>query len=537
LRCAAKAALLAAGLLLAQGGGWGVAGAAAQAVGPEWHRGWSPLLPPLDLPPALPAAPRAPSLLTAPPLRLGLHWTAGNPAGLAWETEDERQEFLFASAGESGEYRRMADPGTRARTASFAGGWQRLPGGTVLAGGITAGRDLLRGGADAGATRPHTSSPHLLVDTSGTSLRQMEVRMDGAAGWEGGGWAVGAALGYEAADTRTEGGGVFRSFRHSLPAASLGGARRLGPVRLGVHARWQGGSEFVSLAPGQEVLRVYRLAGYADPRAVEHTTCCESRTIRSRSQALGGSVAGRLGGAEWVVFGESAALRETQAALLQNDPPTNDWSAEGGTAGAAAAFGALGGRLEVLLDGRYRWLLGESTRHEFAEEGVLYEADESLLRLRGEGRYALAAGWRAGATAFLDRGAARREEFESAVLSDLAVWSYGGAAELAAPVTGAWSAAGSLGVARYVPIGGVPDPVGRNEAFRKYIARDYMVDATPAFAWGAAGTLAWTPGHSSVWLRGEYGSAAPTPTGGVIAETPQGHRASWNVRLGITLGS
>jgi hypothetical protein len=515
----------------------GPAPAAAQTVGAEWHEGWSPLSPLLDVSRPFMAIPRTPSLLTAPRPRVGMHWTAGNPAAMAWETADDRQEFRLGTSEESGAYRRVADPGSRASTHSFAGGWQRLPSGTVLAGGILAGRELLGGGTDANTTRAHTASPHLLVDASGTSLRQVIARMDGAAGWEGGGWGLGVAGGYEAVDTRSEGGGVFRGFRYSVPAAALGVARQLGPVRIGVHGKWQGGYEFVSLSPREEVLLVYRLAGYTEPRAIEHTRCCETRTTSLRTHVGGISAAGRLAGVELVAFGEVAELQERQAAVFENDPPTNDWLASGGTVGGAGSFAVAGGRLDVTLDGRFRWLSGESRQHEFAAEGVIFTADESLLRFRGEGRYALSERWSAGLSGFLDRNTARREERSNRLVSDVSGWMYGGAAEAAGRITGPWRVSGGGGISRYVAAGQVPNPAARNEAFRQYVARDYLMEVSPAMAWSVAGSVARRPpAGRSIWLRGSYGSAKPQVTGAVTAETPQGSRAMWSVALGVALG-
>lgn len=523
---------LAAALLL------GTAPAAAQVDGGSpWREAWSPLLPLADLVHALPAAPRSPGLLSAPAPRSGMHWTAGNPAGLAWEIDVPRQEFLARHARTEGEYRRPLDPASVSTTEIGGLAWEPLDGAGALLGRLSAARLALGEGSLANTALPYTSSPHVVMDTSGAALRQTVARLEGAGGWRLGGWGAGLALGYETLDTRTEGAAVARAFRFTRPALSAGLARELGPLRLGLHGRWQGGSQTTQLAPrrGLSILRVYPIEGYTDPRALEFDQGFYHRITQRRASAVGASLAGQTGPARWALFAERAALREEQTSQLANEPPLDVWEAAGGSAGLGLEL-ALGGPLWLALDARYQWLGGEAIRAALPQEGILYDADESRAAATAELRYLPAPAWQTAARLSLERGEHRRDDHVSRLNSELAGWTYGGTLEVARELGGGLAVAAAAGASRYVPFGSLPDPRFAGLSFRSHVAPALMQAGMPASAVAGSLTLRWQrPAAESVWLHVGYAATSADFTSYRLQLAPEGERSGWEVALGVLL--
>jgi hypothetical protein len=388
------APIITAGCLVAAGSGAGTV--AAQTMEPgSWMRDWSPLAPVADLPRTMPVAPALPALLTAPAPRVGLHWSAGNPAGLAFEGADEWGDFTMGYASEAGDFRRPLDPG-EVHSGMLAGsGWRPLGPGAV-SGGVALQRTGLGGDAFANARTPYRSSPHTSADTSGADMVELVTRVEGAGGWRVGGWGLGLAIGYETFDGRTDVSPTPRFRRGGAPAATVGVVRALSAgVVVGAHARIQGDVETLSVSsPRTDVARVYPLEGYTNPVGVDYSTGGYNRRIEGDAYAFGLSASFRALDARWVAWGEVSERRERQSSQFLSDPPSDDWRTSGTTAGLAAARPIAGDRWLVVANVTWTRVTGEATRVALEEEGVLFEATEAALVGWGDVRWTVAPEWR-----------------------------------------------------------------------------------------------------------------------------------------------
>jgi hypothetical protein len=495
----------------------------------------SPLRPLGDLVHELPAPPRFPSILADPRPRPGLHWTGGNPAGLAFELTRARQEIRLGLADVHGDYRRPLDPGRSGSLGFDASAWEPLDDVAGLVGRIAASRSSLDE-IFANTALAYTSSPHVLLDTSGVALGQSAARIEGAGGWRLGGWGAGLALGYETMDTRTEDATVARAIRLTRPAVSAGLARDVGPARVGVHVRWQGLSQTATLTPrrGVGLLRVYLVEGLAAPRMTETDIGFFNRDTHRDARAVGVSAAGVQGSVAWAAFAESATLREEQSTRMENEPPLDSWDTSGGVAGVAASSNVRGDQLQLFLQARYQWLAGEGRRADLPEEDLLFQADESRLSTVADIRYFPAPGWTTALRLSVDR--TRRDRQDHLVRLDfgLTTWTAGGAIEVARELGGGLALAGAASAARYTPVGGVPDPDVSPPALRRYVSPALILEATPADALGASLTARWRPGdRGDFWLRGRYETASPRDASPRPPLAPEGSRSGWAVELGV----
>src|SRR5690606_15099051 len=175
----------------------------AHAQGFDAPPAWSPAAWTLDLPRTLPQAPLLPAMLTSPAPRVGLHWSAGNPAGLPFDGDEEWAGFEARYGSESGAYHRPLEAG-KAATGSLFGGGSRRTGAGAVSGGLTVGRTGYTDGSYGNLVTPYASSPHTSADTAGADIRELRARLEGAGGWRIGAWSLGLALAYETTDGRTE---------------------------------------------------------------------------------------------------------------------------------------------------------------------------------------------------------------------------------------------------------------------------------------------------------------------------------------------
>jgi hypothetical protein len=509
---------------------------AQAAGGTVWEEAWSPIAPVGDLVHEVPSTVRFPRLLTAPSPRSGLHWTVGNPAGLAWELDRARQDFTVRQAATDGEYRRPLDPANASLREAGGLAWEPLEGSGALVGRIGVVQRRLGEGTLANTAFPYSSSPHVVMDTSGAALRQSVARLEGAGGWRMGGWGVGLALGYETLATRSDGAAVARSFRFTRPAVTGGVARALGPVAIGVHGRWQGGSQTTQLAPrsGLGILRVYPIEGLTEPRNIDLDQGFYHRRNQRSATAIGGGATGTMGGMRWALFGERIGFREEQTSEQANEPELDVWDASGTRVGGAFDT-ALGEAMSVALDLRYTRLSGEAVRAEFAEEGILYDAAESRFVGSADIRFTPGRGWSTAARIALDRTERVRNDAVARLETELVGWTYGTAVEIARELPGAFALSGGAALTRYVPIGNLPDPGFAGPAFQTHVAPAYMLEGTAATATAASLTLAWQPASAlGTWVRGEFGATSP-PDFVSLPSVPSGERNHWEVTVGVRL--
>ena len=165
----------------------GAVPASAQSLGltpesgrPSWLEAWSSLATRADLPRRLAHVDAVPGALLLPAPRVGLFWTAGNPAALRAELNDTRTDFRFAAAHESGSFRRPLDPGGRSIQQAGGSGWTPVDRRLALTGRAEVNEERFDPGTSADVQEPYPTSPFVTLDTSATAMRRTSARLEGA---------------------------------------------------------------------------------------------------------------------------------------------------------------------------------------------------------------------------------------------------------------------------------------------------------------------------------------------------------------------
>lgn len=516
----------------------GAAPAAAQtssATAGVWWRSWSPLIPVADL--ARPQAPRPmfPRLFVPPAPRVGLHWNAGNPGAIPEDIEDTRTEFLARHTNESGEYSRPLDPGSKRSLVASASGWTPLGSSGGVIGGVTVEWASL-GSSLAGLTEPHSMSPHFFADTSGAVLGHTLARLEGAGGWNRGSWGLGLGLGYESWDTQTDQALVPRYQRGSRSGASIGFTRRLGPrgFTVGVQGRWHSEVQSLFLSTRAAGTTVYEFEGYGEPvvRPMMPTKDSYRRRVEREGGAVGLSGTLEAGGLQWVMFGELTKMGEKQSEQLVNDPPSDDWDANGRALGIAAEGEGLGGRGRLVAEVRWTQVSGEATRAGLEEEGILFEATEEALAATLDLRYAPTPRWETGARIEVSRTDRSRRDLLAQVRSSLQSWRPALAIEAGRGIGCKGTVSLGVGAAWETPVGGIPNATALGDGYRRWLAPELAYYATPSWTRSVLLTGRWGPvrdGFLSLEVRYDRSTAREAPV--AFASAPEGSRGVWNVAV------
>lgn len=538
LRSATLAALLvpAAPTVLAAQAVGPVSGASLVAPEPAWLSRWSALADLADLPRELPFADAAlPRLVNVPAPRAGLLWSAGNPAGLPFEVDSSRVEFRILLSSAEGDYRRPLDAGAETRQEVAASGWRR-----VGQRGASIGRAAFQTAefdraVFANVHSPFGTNPHVIVDTSGTALDRTAAALEGAIGWEIAGFGIGAALAYEAGDTRTVASPVPRSIIRSVTGVRVGVARPIGThgLRIGAHGRWQVGAERVRLWAVGAGTQLFHLEGYNEPRSQNLSTFYFRRLERSGT-AAGVSAAGRVRDADWAVFGELARAEEDHFAERRSSPVTDRWSADARTLGFALHRSPAHG-LGAGIDLRWTRLDGDAERA-LDDAPVSFTAGESLLQSAIDVRWTTHA-WQASGRIHLVHGDRTRRDLSVGARSEIDGLQVGGGIALAHTVAEKLRVGIALAGTGYAPVGGMPDPSGLGPVYARFIAPELAVSGTNARARAASVDAAWswTPGRR-VWLRVLHSNLSPSTGGVSLPHLPAGKRSGWSVGTGVSLG-
>jgi hypothetical protein len=496
---------------------------------------WSPLVPVADIPTLLlHSGAMLPRHLLAPEPRVGAAWTAGNPAGFAVDLQGDRSEFWLVRSVGDGDYRRPNDPVSRTAAAIGLGGERTAGSGGVI--GRIALHDQRLEGSHALGVDPFTSSPHALSDSAGVDMRQSVVRLEGAGGWTVGPVHLGVGLGYRAWDGRSEADANPRFQRGSTSGVVVGALYSIAPVgvRIGPHLRVRSGAEMYSRTARTDVVRLVPVLGYGEPvpRNLAPVTSRPARTERS-ARAVGMTVAGDAGGIGWAAFAERATSREEQSTAFENEPPIDLWEASAIEVGGAAR-GSLAPRFEWVLELGWTRLEGDANRPEFAEEGILFEALESRVVGSIELRSHLAERWTLATRVRAAREARERTDLLAGLTTDLATWSPGAGAELTGRLTDGFSIGVAYGLVRAYPVGRLPNPDQLGPGYRRWVAPELSIYATPGTAREGAITARVDHRGRAIWLRLGYDTLAPTGTSRLPA-LPPGERARWAAAGGIVM--
>jgi hypothetical protein len=503
---------------------------------PPWTVAWTPFALAADLPRTAGEPLATPALLDPPP-RVGLLWTRGNPGALPFENRDTRTDFRATAASVSGDYRRPFEAESRTSTHVSGLAWRPVDLDGAMIGRVVADQRMLDGSSVV-SLRPLGSSPFTTIDTAVAEVNHTRVRIEGAGGWLLGRVGVGVAAGYEAHDHRTRGTGVPRFGRVAVPAASVGIVARLGEAtRIGAHGRWSSSAETTQVVAVADVTLVHRIDGYGEPLGFPVETG-SPYFLRAEHEAMaaGLGAAGDWHGVSWVVFGEVGSLRQTLwTDRFQDDPPKHAWSPDGWTAGAAAQRQLAGALLT--LNASWSALSGQA-RIPDAEEAH-FVADEAAFSGSLEARVAPAAhGWTAAAVVNLLYEKRDRVDEAAGLATRLETLQQGLA------VSGGYTLGSRMlivaGLARssYTPRGSIPIAPALGPAYRRVLAPDIALNASPATPWSASfGIGHRSSGGTLLWLKGQHESVSPARPRVMLPFRPSGTRAITSIAVGVRFTS
>lgn len=511
-----------------------VGGQTLDGGGDGWWRRWSPLAPVADLGRPSAPVPVFSLVLLTPTPRIGLAWTAGNPAALARDVAEAHTEFLGSVRGENGLFRRPLDAGRVGGQLLSASGWRPLGASGGVVGGVSVERASFSEGAPADAFEPYGMSPHVFADSSGTDLGHTLARVEGAGGWTLGSWGLGLGFGHQSWDTRTGVTQTPRFQQGSRSGASVGITRDLasGRMTLGAHGRWRSEVQRLSLSTRQAETAAFLFEGYGEP-VIRRLASRQgyARRVEREGGAAGLSAEVSAVGLRWVVLGEASQLDERQFdQLTTNYPPTDDWDARGRAVGIAAEAGTRDSGTHVAASLRWSTVSGDATRAGLEEEGVLFQADESVLDGAVDLRVDPGDGWKAGAHLSILREDRDRTDRLARIRSSVQAWRPGLALEAGHDVGSRLALGVGAGLAWYTPSGGIPDPSQRGAGYRAWIGPDLSYAATASRTVSGLFTLRWlSPGGQAVSLEARYERASLRESSISIPLAPTGTRSAWNM--------
>jgi hypothetical protein len=501
-----------------------------------WMRAWAPTVL-YDDTRFLDQAPR-PSALFSPSPLVGLFWSGGNPAGLAWEAT--RYAALDAGAsGDDGEYRRPLDAGASRVLTASALAWQPIAGSSGVAGTFEYDEVTLDPGTRASNLSPYSTVPFVIMDSTRTGHRLSRMRVEGAGGHRFGDVALGLAVGYDAADGHSFPTRIPRTNRSSTPAATLGAAYQFadGRLRVGAHVGWRRQAEtFQVLSAGSPAL-LMQLNGYSPPIVInlaQNQSYHRRRESESRIGAV--SLAGNAGGWSWSLNGSGGTIRERQWSQRVHDPDSDEW--RGSTIGAGAAVQARDLHPTLLLTGSLHWKRMDGDARLAISDSLFHNSEETALSASADGRWRPdASPWSARVGLYLgyeqeDRGGIHESAIRTLVESRTTILS----TEVLRDFGERMTLAAGYSLTRYRARGSAPYPEYYPEAIQPIAGGENAYYATPAgvHAVSLGARLAVTQA-TSFHLVGYYQALSPLPTGIIREYQLDGSRRAWRVDLSAVL--
>ncbi len=508
--------------------------AIAQVAGlpeqPSWLATWSPVEERADLPRRLPFVGALSGGVLLPSPRVGLFWTAGNPAALHAELSDTLTDFSLTLARESGSLRRPLDPGRDVHRRAGALGWIPLTPRIALIGDVSVDQQTLDPGGYSDVIEPYSTSPFVTLDTSLSGTRLTSARLEGAVGAQVGNWGVGLALGYDALERETINAGLIRRSRRTLPGATLGVTRQLGRIRLGPYARWRNRAETVYLIERTSQGLVIQLEGLRDVTPLDILSFYYRR-IEETTPTVGWSVGTR----NWTVFAERSWLRERLTRQEADNPASDTWDADAFSAGGAYQRSA-GSRGLLTVDLRYTTLRGDGDLA-LDSSGVIFIARESAVTGSAEFRllpdslqWALTLGLQV-------RWEHRvRDALTIPIEAKVTGLTNSVSVELGHYLAPGWFAAATLGLGGYSANSSYPAPSSLGATYQTYLLGEYDLASRPARPWLGAVGLRWSVNpRTSLWFTATGRHVSPTKEGLTASYGPTGARSVVDVSVGVRL--
>lgn len=527
-----------AALLVAGDGAAQNLGAPVQAVlseEPAWLSRWSPLQRVGDLPRRFPGEHMGDiRLLSAPAPRVGLLWTAGNPAGLPRDVAG-RYAHVSAGLGEtSGDYRRPLDPGQITRTGAAAQGWTAVERGAVI-GEVAVERVHMTSPRFGLLVEPYGSIPLTWADTLASDAGSTGTRLVGAGGWGIGPLAFGLGLGFEGSEVRTLAASVPSLLRVSTAGVSGGVAVVLGKtgIHLAAVGKWHAVTQTLLVSPRASSTRLVAFSGLREPTIIDIEQSTFGRRFERRSRALGASLDGTHGAVQWILGAQAEETTEDHFAFAAFDPPRDAWQADGWS-GFAAAQVRVGSGTWAAFQTRYATLAGDvrladrEISHFFTDEYAL-GFDVELRHQTGPWTGAVHAGTR--------REHRRRRDDLARVTAQVDQWEPWIAVEVARALPLALDAALGGSLMQYAPWGAIPDESHLGPRYRRYLASELALLASEALVAAGTFTLRWrASGGTAVWAALSARSVSPSGRPiGRLPSLPSGERSVRRLEVGVTL--
>ncbi len=500
---------------------------------PAWMTRWSPLAETGAITRALPTAGIVTPMTILPAPRVGLLWSAGNPAGLAWDIGDPRLDFAATRGNESGALRRPLDGSGISETRVRGSGWRSLGSRGRGIGGARFGQTLFDPGTTSNVNAPYATPQFVVMDSSSSATERTQVQLDGAGGWSLGDWGLGVALGYDTRSTQTVNAGFVRSNRAVLPTGSLGIARRISEsLSIGVHSTWHAGNETINLSAVGAAGQVFVWRGY---QSVPGATVFDQpfyRRISRDAVQHNASLAGAVANVQWTATAGSVRREDRFTAQRANNPTSDLWNSDGYNAGVSLLRPFQDDRLLLAIDGRFARLNGQATFFNDSVHGLTTE--EQQVALNSELRWRSAVdGWIAVAQADVVLADRRVDDAVAARRSQTQGLTNRLALDVERAMGRGWSIAGGAAYTRYSGTGTIPDPAFMGAFYQRVFAPELDIATSPssatAFSLGARwrardGSLFWAQARSeSLSLRQR------------LDYVPDGARRGSSILVGVVL--
>lgn len=519
------------GVLVAQSTGTDVGGL-------PWGWRWSPLQSFGDLGLPRPGSPESPRLLELPAPRVGLAWSAGNPAGLRDDIDSAWTHFVVASGSVSGSYRRPLDPASAATVGTSLTAWRRVGVRLAAVGRVSVERETIDDGTAAAFISPYGSSPFVPADTNRPALRRPIVTIEGGEAIALGRWRIGVAAGFRLLENNSVRSGASVLGRASTAGLTLGASRRLGAhAQVGVHARRLGGSEAVSLVPNPRTVRVYALDGLVsvDPGDFSVGLPPFFRRADRSGNAVGADASGRSLGAIWSAYARWQRLDEQHIFAVATSVPLDRWRTTGYTAGGAAQRVVGGTRTSVRAD----WSSQRGDADRATTTGGVYTADAGTLTFMADLRSAdPIASWIWAGVLALGREAQAVNDRAAQMTTDIVAWTPSVAIEVGRAVSERAALVVGYGVSGFAPNAGIPSPNSRGWAYRTLIAPAMEMAAAAARSDRATVGGRWRVGRRGreMTLGAWRESTRPLSRRDPEIPLPRGSRSLWGVVFGMGAG-
>ncbi len=501
----------------------------------EWTDVWSPFRPLSDVPRHGPQPPHIAVPLLFGPARVGELWTAGNPAGAAWDVRDAHTSFLLSYGREDGAFRRPLDPEAVNNPRLAAVAWRPVRSNIAAVGRLTLEQQRHRPGSNAAVAFPYGTSPLVPTDSSSPPTTLTRARLEGLVAWRFDQWSFGLSLGYESWDNRTRETPVPRIGRRVAPAGAFGIVRAIGRLfLLGLHVRGRRTVETVTINPLAGTSTVHELDGFSDPEPIPVIALRYRRRITTDERAAGTSATGSLGLVHWTAYGRKEWRDQWHSSLEQENPPVDAWRASGITLGGALQYVASNRIPMITVHASRTSISGHAERADL--DGTIFRASERVTRAGIELRSDDTTATWAGAIGLTITHESRfREDFLVQHIADLSEWTPGATVEIVHRFeTGtSMAVAGSLGW--HSAVSRIPDPATLGPIYQQLIAPELALYAQRAYPWLVRISVRQRLStHTSLLVSASHRVLRPASTSAVPA-APGGLRRSWHFLAGLVL--